>query len=82
MNTIRLKTGFCALLCALMMTNMTSCVKTDDSKHKINDSNTPLHLMQPEYSTPYGVVDSVAVKASIDRVLAFLEKRYSHKSAR
>ena len=73
MNTIRLKTGFCALLCALMLTNMTSCVKTDNSNHKVNDSNTPLHLMQPEYKTPYGVVDSASVKASIDRVLAFLE---------
>ena len=73
MNTIRLKTGFCALLCALMLTNMTSCVKTDNSNHKVNDSNTPLHLMQPEYKTPYGMVDSASVKASIDRVLAFLE---------
>ncbi len=41
---------------------------------KINDSNTPLHLMKPDYKTPYGVVKQADVKAVLDRVLVFLEK--------
>ena len=41
---------------------------------KINDSNTPLHLMKPDYKTPYGVAKVENVKATIDRVLVFLEK--------
>lgn len=44
------------------------------SPEKINDSNTPLHLMKPDYKTPYGVTKVENVKATIDRVLVFLEK--------
>ncbi|MDD4992375.1 MAG: glycoside hydrolase family 88 protein [Paludibacter sp.] len=44
------------------------------SADKINDSNTPLHLMKPEYKTPYGVAKVEEVKATMDRVLVFLEK--------
>lgn len=40
----------------------------------VNDSNTPLHLMKPDYKTPYGVIDTAAVKSTLDRVLRFLEK--------
>ncbi|MFA5046085.1 MAG: glycoside hydrolase family 88 protein [Paludibacter sp.] len=43
------------------------------SKDKINDSNTPLHLMKPEYNTPYGVTKPEEVKAVLDRVLVLLE---------
>lgn len=45
-----------------------------NTAEKINDSNTPLHLMKPEYKTPYGVAKPEEVKAVIDRVLVFLEK--------
>ena len=45
----------------------------NNSKEKINDSNTPLHLMKPEYNTPYGVVKPEEVKAVLDRVLVLLE---------
>lgn len=38
----------------------------------INDFNTPLHLMQPEYRTPYGAPDTLDIKATIDRVFDFL----------
>lgn len=40
----------------------------------INDSNTPLHLMQPEYVTPYGIPTETEVKTNMDRVLRYLEK--------
>jgi rhamnogalacturonyl hydrolase YesR len=44
-----------------------------NSKEKINDFNTPLHLMKAEYNTPYGVESPLEVKAVIDRILLFLE---------
>lgn len=44
-----------------------------NTSQKINDSNTPLHLMKPEYNTPYGVSKPEEVKAVLDRVLVLLE---------
>ncbi len=41
---------------------------------EINDSNTPLHLMQPDYDTPYGIPTEDSIKQTIDRVLGFLEE--------
>ena len=41
---------------------------------KMNDANTPLHLMQPEYKTPYGMPAVEDVKQTIDRVLRYLEQ--------
>lgn len=40
---------------------------------EINDVNTPLHLMQPQYDTPYGEPKATDVKATIDRIMTFLE---------
>lgn len=37
-----------------------------------NDSSTPLHLLTPDYTTPYGVPSVTDVKATMDRVLAYL----------
>ena len=38
-----------------------------------NDSNTPLHLLQPDYGIPYGVPERADVKADLDRILAFVD---------
>ena len=35
---------------------------------QINDNNTPLHLMKPEYRVGYGVSKVESVKQTIDRV--------------
>lgn len=37
-----------------------------------NDSNTPLHLIKPDYPVPYGIPKSQDVKASIDKVFNYL----------
>jgi rhamnogalacturonyl hydrolase YesR/lysophospholipase L1-like esterase len=37
-----------------------------------NDSNSPLHLLQPEYKTPYGVVTEMDIKAVIDKVFTYI----------
>ncbi len=39
---------------------------------KINDSNTPLHLLQPDYDTPYGKPKMEDIKAVLDRVYNYL----------
>lgn len=39
----------------------------------INDSNTPLHLLQPAYKVPYGVSAVETIKADMDKVLHYLE---------
>nr|QIM09978.1 glycosyl hydrolase family 88 [uncultured Prevotella sp.] len=44
------------------------------AQNEINDQNTPLHLMQPQYDTPYGIPEEKDVKATIDRVLTYLEQ--------
>ena len=39
-----------------------------------NDSNTPLHLMQPQYQTPYSVSTPQQVRLVMDRILHYLEQ--------
>ncbi len=41
---------------------------------KINDSNTPLHLLQPEYDVPYGKPEVKDIELVIDRVYNYLDK--------
>ena len=38
-----------------------------------NDVNTPLHLMKPDYTMPYGAPDTSAVKALLDKVFVYLD---------
>jgi rhamnogalacturonyl hydrolase YesR len=42
-------------------------------KEAVNDSNTPLHLLQPDYNVPYGTLTVDEVKADMDRILRYLE---------
>ncbi len=44
-----------------------------DSK-TVNDSNSPLHLMQPDYKIPYRIATEQQVKEVMDRVLCYLEE--------
>lgn len=41
-------------------------------QEEINDTNTPLHLMQPAYDNPYGVPAESEVKVVMDRVLGYI----------
>lgn len=43
-------------------------------EQEINDSTTPLHLLQPDYKTPYGQLNPDSVKADIDRVFAYIDE--------
>lgn len=37
------------------------------------DANTPLHLLKPDYKTPYGVPTKENIKATLDRILNYIE---------
>ncbi len=43
-------------------------VVTADAQ-QVNDSNTPLHLLKPNYTHKYGIPTTKEVKQTIDRVL-------------
>lgn len=43
-------------------------------QEQANDSNTPLHLLKPEYKNPYDVPSQQSIKEVLDRVWAFLDK--------
>lgn len=40
---------------------------------EINDTKTPLHLLKPDYKTPYGEFKAEDVKADLDRVFAYID---------
>ncbi len=43
-------------------------------KEVANDMNTPLHLLQPDYKVPYGMLSVKEIKTDMDRVLQYLDK--------
>ena len=43
------------------------------SAQQVNDNNTPLHLMRPQYQVGYGVPTVERVKQTIDRVLHYID---------
>lgn len=42
-------------------------------KEKINDSTTPLHLLEPSYSVPYNIISEEDIKSDLDRVFKFVD---------
>jgi len=63
---------FCMVACAMQAQQQTQ-KQNITATDKSNDFNTPLHMLKPEYKIPYGIPTTENVKASIDRVLSFLE---------
>ena len=57
----------------LLLIAIFSSLSISSFADEINDQNTPLHLMQPQYVTPYGIPSEADVKNTIDRVLTYLE---------
>lgn len=59
-------------------------------QNQVNDTNTPLHLLQPDYQNPYGVPVESDIKQILDRIWAYLDKetpaqvvdRTTHKEIR
>ena len=46
---------------------------TTTHAQQVNDNNTPLHLMKPEYTTGYGVPAVDQVKKTMDRILQYID---------
>jgi rhamnogalacturonyl hydrolase YesR len=59
------------LMIALIAVCITT-LKAQNALLKINDSNTPLHALQPDYPVPYGAPKPEEVTAVIDRIYNFL----------
>ena len=62
------------ILTTIIAIAFTALSSNASAQNEINDQNTPLHLMQPQYDTPYGIPAETEVKTTIDRVLAYLEQ--------
>jgi hypothetical protein len=50
------------------------CIVVQAQNTKGNDSNTPLHALQPDYKIPYGKTTTQDVKQVMDRVLLYLSE--------
>ena len=63
-------------LAILAILALAACGKSEQkqAEQEINDSTTPLHLLQPNYKTPYGQLNPDSVKADIDRVFAYIDE--------
>lgn len=56
-----------------LILGLSSC-SSSGNETVLTDSNSPLHLLQPDYKIPYGVPEVKDIKADLDRVLVFLDK--------
>ena len=55
--------------------SITACTSAPTSQtEEVNDSNTPLHLLKPDYKVPYGELKADDVKSALDRVFAYCEQ--------
>lgn len=62
-------------LILILGVSLAACSQKDSKGggEEINDSTSPLHLLQPDYSTPYGQLNPDSVRADIDRVFAYVD---------
>lgn len=70
-----LKIASLALASASLM--LCSCAKTENTanaaEEEINDTNTPLHELKPDYKTPYGELTVEQVQKDMDRVFHYID---------
>lgn len=62
-------------LTILTLATLTACTSAPSAQQteEVNDSNTPLHLLKPDYHVPYGELSADSVKAALDRIYAYIE---------
>lgn len=56
-----------------LLVGTVACNQPAEQPEKINDSNTPLHLLTPDYKVAYKEWNTEQIKSYLDRVLHFLE---------
>lgn len=57
-----------------LLFSFNSYAQKQKKKEVVNDVNTPLHLLQPDYKVPYGMLSVDEIKKDMDRVLHFLDE--------
>lgn len=58
----------------ISMLSMMGCQETATQQATINDSNTPLHLLSPEYDIPYKEWSTAEIKQHLDQIRDYLDK--------
>lgn len=71
---IVMKQPFIFIAGAMLVCGCSNSNVTDNEAEEINDSTTPLHLLTPDYTTPYGALSVDGVKADIDRVFNYIDR--------
>ena len=61
----------CFILAAM---SLAACTNMPQKQEEVNDSNTPLHLLKPEYKVPYGDLTLDEVRADLERIFTYLNK--------
>lgn len=61
------------LLPVLLFSGLTLSVCAQQKQTASNDVTTPLHLLQPDYPTPYGAPSNAQIKTVLDRVFHYLD---------
>lgn len=61
-----------ALVAAVCLAACTPKAETAQEP-EVNDMTTPLHLLQPDYKTPYGALTAEEVKAKLDLVFNYID---------
>jgi len=57
-----------------LLTTAGSYLLAQKKQEKVNDFNTPLHLLSPDYKTPYGMVTPEDIKQDLDRIYKYLDE--------
>lgn len=61
------------LFASLVLSSVTTGAFAQKNVTKSNDSNTPLHLIQPDYPVPYGIVKQEDVVSTLQRIHGYLD---------
>lgn len=65
---------FNLFLSALLVLGSALPLAAQKNKEKMNDVNTPLHLLSPDYNIPYRELTEAGIKQSLDRILVYLDE--------
>jgi rhamnogalacturonyl hydrolase YesR len=60
--------------CAIVVVFFVSCTNKTQQPQAVTDANAPLHLLQPDYDTPYQIPSKDEITRSLMRILDYLEE--------
>ncbi len=62
------------ILAGIIHLTVSSISMAQEKQPVVNDSNTPLHLLEPAYQNPYGIITAEQIKKDLDRIFVFLDR--------